>query len=104
VVDVDDPSREVPAGAPGELLVRGPQVFAGYWGSDERPVDDDGWFATGDVVVMDADGFFTVVGRTKDVGAPDRSVGGVRCQALLEEGHAAPPDEGLRKSACPDGR
>jgi long-chain acyl-CoA synthetase len=87
VVDVDDPSREVPAGAPGELLVRGPQVFAGYWGSDERPVDDDGWFATGDVVVMDADGFFTVVGRTKDVvAAPDRSVG-----------------EG-RKSACPDGR
>jgi long-chain acyl-CoA synthetase len=86
VVDVDDPSREVPAGAPGELLVRGPQVFAGYWGSDERPVDDGGWFATGDVVVMDADGFFTVVGRTKDVvAAPDRSVG-----------------EG-RKSACPDG-
>ncbi len=66
VVDPDDPSRDVPVGTPGELLVRGPQVFAGYWGSDERTVDD-GWLPTGDLVVMDADGFFTVVDRTKDV-------------------------------------
>jgi long-chain acyl-CoA synthetase len=67
VVDPDDPSREVPVGSPGELLVRGPQVFAGYWRSDDRPFTGDGWLLTGDLVVMDDDGFFTVVDRKKDV-------------------------------------
>jgi long-chain acyl-CoA synthetase len=67
VVDPDDVSKEVPVGSAGELLVRGPQVFAGWWGSDARPVTDDGWLLTGDLVVMDADGFFTVVDRKKDV-------------------------------------
>ena len=67
VVDPDDPSREVPVGTCGELLVRGPQVFAGWWGDDERPLTDEGWLLTGDLVVMDADGFFTVVDRKKDV-------------------------------------
>jgi long-chain acyl-CoA synthetase len=67
VVDPDDPSRDVPVGTLGELLVRGPQVFQGYWGSDDRPLTDDGWLPTGDLVVMDADGFFTVVDRKKDI-------------------------------------
>jgi long-chain acyl-CoA synthetase len=67
VVDPEDASREVPVGTPGELLVRGPQVFAGYWGSDEPVLTDDGWLPTGDLVVMDADGFFTVLDRTQDV-------------------------------------
>lgn len=67
VVDPDDASRDVPVGSPGELLVRGPQVFQGYWGSDERPFTDDDWLLTGDLVVMDADGFFRVVDRKKDV-------------------------------------
>jgi long-chain acyl-CoA synthetase len=67
VVDPDDASRDVPVGSAGELLIRGPQVFQGYWGSDERPVTDDGWLLTGDLVVMDPDGFFTVVDRKKDV-------------------------------------
>jgi long-chain acyl-CoA synthetase len=67
VVDPDDSSVDVPVGATGELLVRGPQVLSGYWGSDERPLTDDGWLLTGDLVTMDADGFFTVVDRKKDV-------------------------------------
>jgi long-chain acyl-CoA synthetase len=67
VVDPDDASREVPVGCPGELLVRGPQVFQGWWGSEERSLTDDGFLLTGDLVVMDADGFFTVVDRKKDV-------------------------------------
>ena len=67
VVDPEDASREVPVGCPGELAVRGPQVFRGYWRSDERALTDDGWLLTGDVVVMDADGFFTVVDRKKDL-------------------------------------
>ena len=69
VVDPDDASREVPVGASGELLVKGPQVFDGYWGAPDTPGvrTDDGYLLTGDIVVMDADGFFTVVDRKKDI-------------------------------------
>ena len=68
---VDLTTREpVPVGERGELLVRGPQVMQGYW---KRPEDTaavlsaDGWLATGDIAVMDADGYFTIVDRQKDV-------------------------------------
>jgi long-chain acyl-CoA synthetase len=70
VVDQDDHTREVPHGEPGELLLRGPQVFSGYW---ERPEEtaavvlEDGWIRTGDVVVMDDEGFFTIVDRIKEL-------------------------------------
>lgn len=70
VVDRHDPSRELPTGQAGELLLRGPQVFAGYW---ERPAETaevvlaDGWIRTGDVVVMSEDGFFTIVDRIKEL-------------------------------------
>ncbi|MCX6433318.1 MAG: AMP-binding protein, partial [Actinobacteria bacterium] len=53
-----------------ELLIRGPQVFAGYW---NRPDDtaatliDGGWIRTGDIVVMDRDGFVTIVDRIKEL-------------------------------------
>ncbi len=66
---VDDAGAPVPAGEPGELIVRGPQVMRGYW---QRPAETaqvlkDGWLYTGDVAVMDADGFFRVVDRKKDL-------------------------------------
>jgi long-chain acyl-CoA synthetase len=69
VLDLDDPSREVPPGEPGELAARGPMMFQGYW---NRPVETerafrDGFFLTGDVVVMDEQGFFYVVDRKKDM-------------------------------------
>jgi long-chain acyl-CoA synthetase len=69
VVDPQDASREVPMGETGELLVRGPQVFRGYWGEPQgsRALTDDGYLLTGDLVAMDADGFFTVVGRKKEI-------------------------------------
>ena len=69
VVDPQDASREVPVGATGELLVRGPQVFGGYWGEPQGSgaLTDDGYLLTGDLVVMDEDGFFTVVGRKKEI-------------------------------------
>ncbi len=56
---VDDVGRDVPEGQPGELLVRGPQVFAEYW---RRPQETaaafvDGWFRTGDVAVHEPDGY-----------------------------------------------
>jgi long-chain acyl-CoA synthetase len=74
VVDPDDRTREVPVGSPGELLVRGPQVFAGYWGCDEPVLTGDGWLPTGDLVVMDPDGFFTLVDRGAEEPAPRRAL------------------------------
>jgi long-chain acyl-CoA synthetase len=70
IVDPDDPSIERPVGAPGELAVKGPQVFLGYWAGDLAPVSpltDDGWWLTGDIAVMDDDGWFSVVDRKKDL-------------------------------------
>jgi long-chain acyl-CoA synthetase len=69
IVDPEDPSRVLPPGEEGELVVKGPQVFLGYWGQDaaEQVLLDDGWLLTGDVAVMDADGFFRIVDRKKDL-------------------------------------
>ncbi|MCC6869799.1 MAG: long-chain-fatty-acid--CoA ligase [Burkholderiales bacterium] len=66
----DDAGNDVPLGQPGEICVRGPQVMAGYW---QRPdetakvMDKDGWFATGDIGVMDDRGFVRIVDRKKDM-------------------------------------
>jgi long-chain acyl-CoA synthetase len=69
IVDPEDPSHVMPVGEPGELIVRGPQVFLGYESSDdnEQPLLDDGWLLTGDIATMDEAGFFTVVDRKKDL-------------------------------------
>jgi long-chain acyl-CoA synthetase len=66
---VDEQGREVPVGQPGELLVQGPQVMQGYWNQPEETalVLDDGWLRTGDVAVVDADGYYTIVDRKKDL-------------------------------------
>jgi len=59
----------VGVGAPGELEVRGPQVMAGYWQRPEETAATlrDGWLRTGDIATMDADGYFTIVDRAKDL-------------------------------------
>jgi long-chain acyl-CoA synthetase len=70
VVDIDNPDVEVPQGQPGELLIRGPQVFQGYWNNPEetaKTLTADGWLRTGDVVTVDADGFTTIVDRAKEL-------------------------------------
>jgi long-chain acyl-CoA synthetase len=69
IVDPDDASRVLPPGETGELIVKGPQVFLGYWGhaANEQVLLDDGWLLTGDLAVMDDAGFFTVVDRKKDL-------------------------------------
>ena len=57
-------------GNPGELWVRGPQLMLGYWkksGSAHRPVDDDGWFRTGDVAILQPTGFLKLIDRIKDI-------------------------------------
>ena len=69
VVDSDDPSRELAQGEVGELAVRGPQVMKGYWNKPEetKMVLRDGWLLTGDLAKMDADGYFYIVDRKKDM-------------------------------------
>ena len=66
---VDDAGRDLPAGAVGQVLVKGPNVFAGYWRREERRAEDfvDGWFRTGDLGKLSADGYLTLVGRAKDL-------------------------------------
>jgi len=66
---VDDAFQEVAVGAPGELACRGPQVMAGYWRKPEETeqVMRGDWLLTGDIATMDADGFFRIVDRRKDM-------------------------------------
>jgi long-chain acyl-CoA synthetase len=66
---LDAEGNNVLAGDPGELLVRGPNVFAGYWGDDAATatVLADGWLHTGDIAVADDDGWLSLVDRAKDV-------------------------------------
>jgi long-chain acyl-CoA synthetase len=69
LVDEEDFGRLVPVGQAGELVIRGPQVFAGYWGQREETdeVLQDGWVRTGDIATMSPDGFFTLIDRKRDV-------------------------------------
>jgi fatty-acyl-CoA synthase len=66
---VDENDRDVPTGQVGELVVRGPNVFAGYWGLPDATAEAfrGGWFHTGDMGRMDAEGFITLVDRKKDM-------------------------------------
>jgi len=67
---LDDDGKEVGPGEPGEIAIKGPQVMAGYW---QRPdetakvMTSDGYFKTGDVGVMDENGYFRIVDRKKDM-------------------------------------
>ena len=69
IVSAEDGITEMPIGEPGELLVKGPQVMRGYWHRPEETAQTltDGWLHTGDIAVMDADGYFTIVDRKKDM-------------------------------------
>lgn len=69
VACLDEAGQEVPIGQSGEIAAKGPQVMKGYWNKPEETaaVMKDGWFLTGDIGVMDADGYFTIVDRKKDM-------------------------------------
>lgn len=67
---IDDEGRSLPAGEPGELCVRGPQVMKGYWQRPEATaevIDNEGWFMTGDIAIIQADGYVKIVDRKKDM-------------------------------------
>ncbi len=125
VVDMDTGTRELPPGEEGELIVRGPQVMKGYLDRPDETADmiRDGWLYTGDLAVMDEDGYFYIVGRKKDmilcagynvypdevdrvlmghpavseaatIGIPDEARGEtVKSFVVLHTGHTVTPDD-----------
>jgi long-chain acyl-CoA synthetase len=125
IVDLEGGDVEVGPGERGELCIRGPQVMLGYW---KRPEETalairDGWFHTGDIAVMDEDGYFRIVDRLKEmivvsgfnvypnevedvlyghpkvskaavIGVPDERTGeAVKAFVVLREGETATVDE-----------
>ncbi|MFD8917716.1 fatty acyl-CoA synthetase [Streptomyces sp. NPDC059569] len=66
---VDERGEDVPDGTAGEVVYRSPQLCAGYWDKPEETAEAfrDGWFHSGDLAVRDAEGYYTVVDRVKDV-------------------------------------
>lgn len=76
LVDKEDPTKQVPEGEPGELIFSGPQVMQGYWNKPDQndQVFVDGFLRTGDVAVIDEDGYIKIVDRIKDM----ISVGGFK--------------------------
>jgi long-chain acyl-CoA synthetase len=65
-----DDGTIAPLGEPGELQVRGPQVMRGYWQRPDetaKSIDAEGWFSTGDIGVMDANGYIRLIDRKKDM-------------------------------------
>ncbi len=73
LVDIVDGEKQVEQGEKGELIVRGPQVMKGYWNNPGetaiamREHDGERWLHTGDIAVMDPDGYFSIVDRCKDM-------------------------------------
>ncbi|TDC58371.1 long-chain fatty acid--CoA ligase [Actinomadura sp. KC345] len=69
IVDPDEPTKVRAPGEPGELVVRGPQVFVGYWNAPLATAQalSKGWLRTGDIAVMDEDGFVTILERLRDM-------------------------------------
>ncbi|MDO9364145.1 MAG: long-chain fatty acid--CoA ligase [Sphingopyxis sp.] len=86
LVDKEDPMMDAPAGEPGELVVKGPQIMQGYWNRPEADKDsftEDGWLRTGDVAVIEEDGYVRIVDRLKDMIA----VGGFKVYPSVIEAH-----------------
>ncbi len=107
---VDDDGRDVGVGQPGEILTRGPDRFAGYTDPalSAEAIDDEGWFRTGDVGVIDAEGYLTITDRVKDIiirGGENVSAAEVEqllahMEGVAEVAVVAAPDERLGEHGC----
>jgi len=107
---VDEEGAPVPAGTPGEILSRGPDLCLGYSDPAQTAAafDDAGWYRTGDIGVLDPDGYLTITDRAKDViirGGENVSAAEVEAalQALpgvAEVAVVAAPDARLGEHAC----
>jgi len=107
---VDEHGVDVPAGTPGEILSRGPDLCMGYTDAalNAAAFDDDGWYHTGDVGVLDADGYLTITDRVKDIvirGGENVSAAEVEdalqgIDGLAEIAVIAAPDARLGEHAC----
>lgn len=107
---VDDDGRAVSNGEPGEIWSRGPDLCAGYTDPEltARAFDDDGWYRTGDMGVLDADGFLTITDRLNDViirGGENISAAEVEqviaaMDEVAEVAVVAAPDSRLGEHAC----
>ncbi len=90
---VDDTGQEVPQNTPGEVEVRGPNVLTEYWRNTGATVEalHDGWFRTGDIALRDADGYFTIHDRKKNmiVSGGENIYPAEVERALLEHPHIA---------------
>ena len=106
----DDEGRTLPAGTPGEIHSRGPDLFAGYTNPqlNEDAFDAEGWFCTGDVGVMDEDGYLTILDRTKDIiirGGENISAAEVEealntMPTIIEVAAVAAPDPRMGEHVC----
>jgi long-chain acyl-CoA synthetase len=85
LLDREDPTKFAPAGEPGEIAFKGPQVMKGYWGRPEADAEVfiNGWLRTGDVGQIDGDGYIRIVDRLKDMIA----VGGFKVFPSVIEAH-----------------
>lgn len=107
---VDDEGRDVPPGADGEVLSRGPELFEGYTDPvlTKEAIDEQGWFATGDIGHLDADGWLTITDRKKDIivrGGENVSAAEVeqlcyRIPGVAEVAVVAAPDPRLGEHGC----
>ncbi len=107
---VDEDDHDVEVGQPGEILTRGPDRFAGYTDPvlTAAAVDEDGWFRTGDVGVIDAEGYLTITDRVKDIiirGGENVSAAEVEqllahMPGVAEVAVVAAPDERLGEHGC----
>ena len=105
---VDDDGHPTPVGEVGRLLARGPEAMLGYLGVDPQPFDAEGWFDTGDLGRLDAEGYLQVAGRSKDIIVRGgENISAKEVEDLLVEHPAiadvavvAVPDPRLSERAC----
>jgi acyl-CoA synthetase (AMP-forming)/AMP-acid ligase II len=107
---VDDDGQPVDPGEPGEILSRGPDLFVGYTDPSltDDALDGDGWYATGDIGVLDAEGYLTITDRKKDIiirGGENVSAAEVeellqRLPAVAEVAVVAAPDARYGEHGC----